>query len=60
MSADLAPAAVALETGFTTKTLANWRVLGKGPAWFKAGRLVRYNSDDVEKWRKQVRAGATP
>lgn len=33
-----------------TATLAYWRSVGKGPAWFKAGRRVLYRKSDVERW----------
>lgn len=55
MGAALAPAAVSAKTGFATKTLANWRVQGTGPAWFKAGRLVRYDEAVVDAWVRNVR-----
>jgi predicted DNA-binding transcriptional regulator AlpA len=34
------------------KTLRNWRdpKINKGPAWFKLGRLVRYDRQDVQLW----------
>ena len=50
MSQILTPAAVAAQTGFSEKTLANWRVLGQGPAFFKVGRLVRYRPESVDAW----------
>jgi predicted DNA-binding transcriptional regulator AlpA len=50
MACALAPAAVSQKTGFAEQTLANWRVLGKGPAWFKIGRLVRYDEAEVDRW----------
>ncbi len=31
-------------------TLANWRAQGKGPAFVKLGRGVRYRLDDLETW----------
>jgi excisionase family DNA binding protein len=46
----LAPRDVAALMGLSLQTLANWRSLGKGPAWFKIGRLVRYRSEAVEAW----------
>ena len=30
------------------KTLEHWRLLGKGPRYFKVGRLVLYLPQDVE------------
>lgn len=34
----------------TTKTLANWRSAGKGPAFIKVGRGVTYNLNEVNRW----------
>ena len=48
---------VADMTGFALQTLKNWRSLGKGPAWFKVGRLVRYDESAVNEWLDRMRAG---
>jgi hypothetical protein len=37
-------------TGIPIKTLQNWRVLRKGPAFLKCGRLVRYEIPALERW----------
>lgn len=52
----LTPAQVSEMTGLAPSTLANWRVLGKGPAWFKIGRLVRYRPEAVEAWLNRLEA----
>lgn len=44
--------------GVAEKTLANWRCAGEGPAYFKAGGLVRYKLEDVEVWLEQGRVEA--
>lgn len=31
-------------------TLANWRSVGRGPSYHKAGGAVRYSHSDVMKW----------
>lgn len=31
-----------------TKTLANWRYLGRGPAYMKDGGVVRYSTDALD------------
>jgi hypothetical protein len=36
-------------------TLAIWRCEGRGPAYIKRGRYVRYHKDDLEKWIRQGR-----
>lgn len=46
----LSPEAVSARTGFATQTLANWRNIKKGPPFFKVGRLIRYNADDLDQW----------
>jgi predicted site-specific integrase-resolvase len=33
--------------GLSVQTLRNWRHLGKGPAYVKLGRSVRYRIDDL-------------
>ncbi|QIK79888.1 helix-turn-helix domain-containing protein [Sphingomonas piscis] len=33
--------------GKSQSTLANWRTLGIGPAWFKVGGRVYYRFDDL-------------
>jgi predicted DNA-binding transcriptional regulator AlpA len=41
---------VAIELGVSPKTLANWRSSGTGPSYFKLGKTIRYDSDDVWDW----------
>lgn len=52
----LTPSQVADRTGFKVQTLANWRVLGKGPKWFRVGRSVRYWSTEVDAFLAQADA----
>jgi hypothetical protein len=33
------------------KTLAKWRVTGDGPVFQKFGKAIRYDRDDVDRWR---------
>jgi predicted DNA-binding transcriptional regulator AlpA len=54
----LTPKQVSEATGFATQTLANWRVLGKGPAYVRLGRSVRYSEDEVERFMMSGRADA--
>ena len=53
------PAEVAGVLRVSVKTLANWRWLGKGPAWTKAGHSVRYEWADVREYQRAQRKGAT-
>lgn len=39
------------------KCLGIWRMRGKGPAFYKLGRSVRYRKGDLEKWLEQCRVG---
>lgn len=36
--------------GLSPGTLQKWRVVGRGPAFVKAGNAVRYRVEDVEAW----------
>lgn len=36
--------------GVPTGTLANWRYQGRGPAFVRLGRHVRYRAEDVLDW----------
>ena len=50
--------AVSAWIGIPAGTLAQWRYLGKGPEFIKAGRHVRYRPEAVEAWLKaQTRGG---
>ncbi|WIY83944.1 helix-turn-helix domain-containing protein [Propionimicrobium sp. PCR01-08-3] len=50
-----APAALTLDEasryiGINRKTLANWRTLGRGPAYVKSGGVVVYRIVDLDAW----------
>jgi hypothetical protein len=45
--------------GVAPKTLENWRTLGVGPRFIKAGRRVLYDPADLQAWRDQNRFGST-
>lgn len=47
------PEQVAEMLGLPTGTLANWRYQGRGPAFVKVGRHVRYRRSDVLGWIEQ-------
>ena len=53
-TADAAPLA-----GVAPKTLENWRTMGIGPRFIKAGRKVLYDPADLLVWRDQNRFGST-
>lgn len=53
-TADAAPLA-----GVTRKTLENWRTLGLGPSFIKAGRRVFYDPADIAAWREANRFAST-
>lgn len=37
------------------KTLEDWRARGKGPAYNRVGRLIRYNIDELRAWMREQR-----
>jgi excisionase family DNA binding protein len=42
--------------GISPATLRLWRTQGRGPHYFKAGRLIRYRVVDLDAWiAKQLR-----
>ncbi len=46
----LTPDQVSHYLGVPLGTLANWRYQGRGPAFVRLGRHVRYRATDVAKW----------
>lgn len=45
--------------GVKPKTLANWRSLGRGPAFLKLGARVVYDDADVDAWLSKQRRTST-
>ena len=41
-----------LRRQISTRTLANWRYLGIGPRYTKAGGRVLYPLDEIEAWER--------
>lgn len=41
--------------GISSRTLANWRSLGRGPRFVKVGSNVRYRPNDVREYTEQHR-----
>lgn len=46
----MTPIDVSHYLGVPPGTLANWRYLGRGPAFLRVGRHVRYRAADVTAW----------
>lgn len=46
----LSPEEVEEVLGIKEKTLANWRTQGRGPQFYKFGKVIRYALDDLQKW----------
>jgi predicted DNA-binding transcriptional regulator AlpA len=46
---------VSKRTGLALPTLRNWRSLGRGPAYLKMGKAVRYQEEDVEAYIRSKR-----
>ena len=42
-------------TGLSIYTLRNWRFLGRGPAYVKFGRAVRYSLEDLRTFAERCR-----
>lgn len=49
----------ARQLSLSPKTLAKWRVYGQGPAFFKIGRKVVYDRNEVAKWLEEQRRAST-
>ena len=45
--------------GVAPKTLENWRTLGRGPTFVKAGGRVVYDPADIEIWKSTRRSSST-
>ena len=54
----LTPPDVSTYLGVPLGTLANWRYLGRGPAYLRVGRHVRYRRSDVAAWTDSLAAEA--
>lgn len=46
----ISPATLADRLGTTERTLGEWRVNGRGPAFIRVGRGVRYRPEAVDAW----------
>jgi excisionase family DNA binding protein len=49
----------AAQLRLSQRTLERFRVSGGGPTYVKAGRLVRYREQDLEKWITSRVVGST-
>jgi hypothetical protein len=43
--------------GVQVRTLRKWRLFGRGPRWYKVGRSVRYDIDEVEQYVRATASG---
>lgn len=55
----LTPLEAAAFTGLSDQSLANMRSTGRGPAYFKVGRYVRYDEHDLSAWMRSRRYTST-
>lgn len=46
----LTPPALAKGLDVTERTLSEWRITGRGPAFIRLGKTVRYRQSAVETW----------
>lgn len=51
---------VAVRLGVQPTTLRAWRRQGRGPAYMKLGKAVRYTPEDVDAWKRAMRIDLTP
>jgi predicted DNA-binding transcriptional regulator AlpA len=49
----------AYQLGVSMSLLNKWRVVGRGPAFVKLGRLVRYRLSDIDDWAASNMFGST-
>jgi Helix-turn-helix domain len=40
-------------------SLRYWRMVGKGPRWFKIGKRVVYDVNELQAWLSRLHDGAT-
>lgn len=45
--------------GVEPKTAMNWRYIGFGPKFIRAGGKIAYDPDDIEAWKAGRRVGST-
>jgi hypothetical protein len=45
----------AIYIGFTPAALRAWRHFGRGPAYIRHGRTIRYLVPDLDRWHEQHR-----
>lgn len=50
MAALLGVEAAAGQLDVEPRTMDDWRLKRKGPAWIKVGRLVKYDQADLDAW----------
>lgn len=50
MSGWLTPQQAAEWTGFAESTLATWRSRGGGPPFRKVGRMIRYSTEELDRF----------
>ena len=49
----------AAHLGLSDSLLNQYRVSGKGPAFYKMGKFVRYDRDEIECWARSRRYKST-
>jgi len=45
--------------GLSVSCLNKWRITGRGPAWHRCGRAIRYSRADLATWLKANRRLST-
>ncbi|MGH9224896.1 MAG: helix-turn-helix domain-containing protein [Acidimicrobiales bacterium] len=54
----LTPDGVSAYLGVPVGTLANWRYMGRGPAYLRVGRHIRYRQSAIAAWTESLSRGA--
>jgi predicted DNA-binding transcriptional regulator AlpA len=55
----ITPAETAVETDLSQHTLAIYRCRGNGPPYYKVGKFVRYDREEVRQWMRSRRYRST-
>ncbi len=51
---------LSIVSGIATKTLRNWRLLGKNIPFYRFGGSVRYSVAEWQRWAESQRCGGEP
>lgn len=49
----------AAHLGISPHTMNNWRVTGEGPPFYRMGKFIRYDRDELDAWMRSRRYNST-